>query len=72
MTVKELRQLLEKFDDNTDVVVTGSWQYSKVVVGSIKKFEGPLSIVIDAVDMDERVELYASLEEVQGFRRTRK
>lgn len=72
MTVKELRQLLEKFDDNTDVVVTGSWQYSKVVVGSIKKFEGPLSIVIDAVDMDERVELYASLEEVQSFRRTRK
>ena len=71
MTVGELKKLLEKYDDCTEVVITGSWQYSKVVVGSIKKFEGPLSIVIDAVDMDGRIELYASLEEVQGFRRCR-
>ena len=72
MTVGELKKLLEKYDDCTEVVITGTWQYSKVVVGSIKKFEGPLSIVIDAVEMDERVELYASLEEVQSFRRVRK
>lgn len=72
MTVNELKMLLDRFDDGTEVVVTGSWQYSKVVVGSIKKFEGQLSIVIDAVEMDERVELYASLEEVQSFRRCRK
>ena len=72
MTVNELKKLLDRFDGGTEVVVTGSWQYSKVVVGSIKKFEGPLSIVIDAVDMDGRIELYASLEEVQGFRRCRK
>ena len=72
MTVNELKMLLDRFDDCTEVVITGSWQYSKVVVGSIKKFEGLLSIVIDAVEMDERVELYASLEEVQSFRRCRK
>lgn len=65
MTVGELKKLLEKHDDCTEVVITGSWQYSKVVVGSIKKFEGPLSIVIDAVDMDGRIELYAKLEEVK-------
>lgn len=65
MTVNELKKLLDRFDGGTEVVVTGSWQYSKVVVGSIKKFEGPLSIVIDAVDMDGRVELYAKLEEVK-------
>ena len=72
MTVGELKKLLEKYDDCTEVVITGSWQYSKVVVGSVKSFEGPLSIVVDAVEMDERVELYASLEEVQSFRRARK
>lgn len=65
MTVKELKKLLDRFDGGTEVVVTGSWQYSVVVVGSIKKFEGPLSIVIDAVDMDGRIELYAKLEEVK-------
>lgn len=65
MTVNELKKLLDRFDGGTEVVVTGSWQYSSVVVGSIKKFEGPLSIVIDAVDMDGRVELYAKLEEVK-------
>jgi len=65
MTVDGLKKLLDRFDDGTEVVVTGSWQYSKVVMGSIKKFEGPLSIVIDAVDMDGRVELYAKLEEVK-------
>ena len=65
MTVNELKKLLDRFDGGTEVVVTGSWQYSKVVVGSIKKFEGPLSIVIDAVDMDGRIELYAKLEEVK-------
>ena len=64
MTVNELKKLLDRFDGGTEVVVTGSWQYSAVVVGSIKKFEGQLSIVIDAVDMDGRVELYAKLEEV--------
>lgn len=69
MTVGELKKLLEKHDDSTEVVITGSWQYSKVVVGSVKSFEGPLSIVVDAVEMDERVELYARLEEVQSFRR---
>lgn len=65
MTVNELKKLLDRFDGGTEVVVTGSWQYSAVVVGSIKKFEGPLSIVIDAVDMDGRIELYAKLEEVK-------
>lgn len=65
MTVNELKKLLDRFDGDTEVVVTGSWQYSAVVVGSIKKFEGPLSIVIDAVDMDGRIELYAKLEEVK-------
>ena len=72
MTVKELKKLLDRFDGNTEVVITGSWQYSKVVVGSVKSFEGTLSVVVDAVEMDERVELYASLEEVQSFRRCRK
>lgn len=65
MTVNELKKLLDRFDGGTEVVVTGSWQYSAVVVGSIKKFEGPLSIVIDAADMDGRIELYAKLEEVK-------
>ena len=69
MTVGELKKLLEKYDDCTEVVITGTWQYSKVVVGSVKSFEGQLSVVVDAVEMDERVELYASLEEVQSFRR---
>jgi len=69
MTVNELKMLLDRFDDNTEVVITGTWQYSKVVVGSVKSFEGPLSVVVDAVEMDERIELYASLEEVQNFRR---
>ena len=64
MTVKELRQLLEKFNDDTEVVVTGSWQYSEVVVGSVKSFEGALSVVIDAEKMDSKVELYAKMKEV--------
>ena len=69
MTVNELKKLLDRFDGGTEVVITGSWQYSKVVVGRVKSFEGPLSVLVDAVEMDERIELYASLEEVQNFRR---
>lgn len=64
MTVNELKMLLDRFDGGTEVVVTGSWQYSEVVVGSVKSFEGPLSIVIDAEKMDGKVELYAKMKEV--------
>lgn len=65
MTVDRLKKLLENVDGDTEVVVTGSWQYSNIVPGSIKKYEGSLSIVIDAVDMKNRIELYAKLEEVR-------
>ena len=65
MTVETLKKLLDRFDGNTEVVITGSWQYSKVVVGSVKSFEGALSVVIDAEKMDGKVELYAKLQEVK-------
>ncbi len=64
MTVKELKELLERFDDETEVVLTGSWTYSKIVPGSVKSFEGPLKLVIDAVEMNNRVELCGKFEEV--------
>ena len=69
MTVKELKELLERFDDETEVVLTGSWTYSKIVPGSVKSFEGPLKLVIDAVEMNNRVEIYAKLDEVDPIKR---
>ena len=27
MTIKKLKELLERFDDETEVVLTGSWEY---------------------------------------------
>ena len=64
MTIKRLKELLARFDDDTEVVLTGCWEYSKTVPGSVRSFEGPLSVVIDAVKMNNRVELFATLEEV--------
>lgn len=69
MTVKELKELLERFDDETEVVLTGSWTYSRIVPGSVRCFEGPVSLVIDAVEMNNRVEIYAKLDEVDPIKR---
>lgn len=63
MTIKRLKELLGRFDDDTEVVLTGRWEYIKAVPWSVKSFEGPLSVVIDAVKMNNRVELSATLEE---------
>ena len=69
MTVKELKELLERFDDETEVVLTGSWTYSKTVPGSVKSFEGPLKLVIDALEMNNRVELCGKFEDVDPWER---
>lgn len=69
MTVKKLKELLARFDDETEVVLTGSWEYSKVVPGSVKSFEGPVSLVIDAVQMNNRVEICGKLEEIDPYKR---
>ena len=69
MTIKELKELLERFDDETEVVLTGSWEYSKVVPGSVRSFEGPVSLVIDAVQMNNRVEICGKLEEIDPYKR---
>lgn len=64
MTVKKLKELLKRFDDDAEVVLTGSWTYSKTVPGSVKFFEGPLKLVINAVEMNNRVELCGQFEDV--------
>ena len=69
MTIKKLKELLERFDDETEVVLTGSWEYSKVVPGSVRSFEGPVSLVIDAVQMNNRVEICGKLEEIDPYKR---
>lgn len=69
MTVKKLKELLTQFDDDTEVIVTGSWEYSKVVPGSVRSFEGPVSLVIDAVQMNNRVEICGKLEEIDPYKR---
>lgn len=69
MTIKRLKELLTQFDDDTEVIVTGSWEYSKVVPGSVKTFEGPVSLVIDAVQMNNRVEICGKLEEIDPYKR---
>ena len=69
MTIKKLKELLEGFDDETEVVLTGSWEYSKVVPGSVRSFEGPVSLVIDAVQMNNRVEICGKLEEIDPYKR---
>ena len=69
MTIKKLKELLERFDDETEVVLTGSWEYSKVVPGSVKSFEGPVSLVIDAVQMNNMVEICGKLEEIGPYKR---
>lgn len=72
MTIKRLKELLERFDNETEVVLTGSWEYSKVVPGSVKSFEGPVSLVIDAVQMNNRVEICGKLEETDPYKRYRR
>ena len=69
MTIKRLKELLTQFDDDTEVIVTGSWEYSKVVPGSVRSFEGPVSLVIDAVQMNNRVEICGKLEEIDPYKR---
>ena len=69
MTIKRLKELLARFDDETEVVLTGSWEYSKVVPGSVRSFEGPVSLVIDAVQMNNRVEICGKLEEIDPYKR---
>lgn len=69
MTIKKLKELLERFDDETEVVLTGSWEYSKIVPGSVRSFEGPVSLVIDAVQMNNRVEICGKLEEIDPYKR---
>lgn len=69
MTIKRLKELLTRFDDETEVVLTGSWEYSKVVPGSVRSFEGPVSLVIDAVQMNNRVEICGKLEEIDPYKR---
>lgn len=69
MTIKMLKELMTQFDDDTEVIVTGSWEYSKVVPGSVRSFEGPVSLVIDAVQMNNRVEICGKLEEIDPYKR---
>lgn len=52
MTVKRLKELLQRFDDQTEIVFEFTHLKSRVIPGSVEKYTANKAVVIDAVKMD--------------------
>lgn len=62
MNVKQLKEMLSEFDDDTEIIITGSWNYNQTVPGNVKSFSGGIDCIIDAVKIDGNIELYSNLK----------
>ena len=62
MTVKKLRELIKKYDENIPVKVTYYHEKSKVIPGAFEVYETDKLLVYDAVEMDGYVIIHAGDE----------